>query len=451
MKLRAKIIVSFAVTFLVVLGIALAGIYYLMAINREQEFIQRIKDKTTTTFRLLLDVQGIDHDILQTFDRNTINNLYDEKVLLFDSLGRNIYSSVDDTKVLFPQEILKELRGGEEEVTYSEGEYEVYAHVIIDKGKTFYAIGKALDKYGKGKLRFLGYTLLVIFLAVFVLVVLTSFFIARQITAPILTLTDEVNNRSISNLSRVQVANTKDEIDSLAIGFNNMLARVEEAYSYQKNFIHHVSHELKTPIAVLISNIERTLASGNDNTWRDAFEFQKEGLMQFATVINTLLDISKYETSQNLLLQETVRVDELLFTCFEDLQHVYPNLKFDLSIDDSLNDAEELSCRGNERMLRIAFFNLLKNAGEYADSKTVFVRINKTWLKMEIEVLNDGATLDSSEQAKLFQHFFRGRNTGSKAGIGLGLVMAQKIIHLHKGSLTYRVTESGLNCFTVQI
>jgi len=200
MKLRAKIIVSFAVTFLVVLGIALAGIYYLMAINREQEFIQRIKDKTTTTFRLLLDVQGIDHDILQTFDRNTINNLYDEKVLLFDSLGRNIYSSVDDTKVLFPQEILKELREGEEEVTYSEGEYEVYAHVIIDKGKTFYAIGKALDKYGKGKLRFLGYTLLVIFLAVFVLVVLTSFFIARQITAPILTLTDEVNNRSISNL-----------------------------------------------------------------------------------------------------------------------------------------------------------------------------------------------------------------------------------------------------------
>src|SRR6187402_1491546 len=118
MKLQNKIIVSFSLAFSIVLGIALLGTYLLMSINREQEFLLRLKDKTTTTYKLLLEVKEIDHDILQTLDRNTINNLYDEKILLFDSTGKNIYSSVDDIKILFPLEIIEQLKQGEDEISY---------------------------------------------------------------------------------------------------------------------------------------------------------------------------------------------------------------------------------------------------------------------------------------------------------------------------------------------
>src|SRR5262245_28556660 len=122
MKLRNRIVISFSVAFLIVMGVALSGVYYLMSVNRKQEFIQRLKDRPTTTYRLLFDVKEIDHDILQVLDKNTINNLYDEKILLFDSAGKNIYSSVDDTRILFPQEIIKELKQGEDEVIYAEGD-----------------------------------------------------------------------------------------------------------------------------------------------------------------------------------------------------------------------------------------------------------------------------------------------------------------------------------------
>jgi two-component system sensor histidine kinase ArlS len=451
MKLQNKIIVSFSSAFIVVLGIALLGTYLLMSINREQEFLLRLKDKTTTTYKLLLEVKEIDHDILQALDRNTINSLYDEKILLFDSAGTNIYSSVDDIKILFPLEIIEQLKHGEGEVIYREGDYEVYAHIIRDKGKTFYAIGKAYDMYGRNKLNFLGWALFFIYVVVLVLVVLISIYISKQITSPILTLTREVNDKSIDNLSRIHVPATKDEIASLASGFNNMLARVEGAYTYQKNFIQHMSHELKTPIAILISNIERTLADKNPERWKDSFEFQKNGLMQMASVINTLLDISKYETNPDLLFPKTIRLDEILFECIESLQLLYPNANFDLSIHDSFENAEDLTYPGNERMLHIAFFNLLKNAMEYSNNQRVKIEIQKKEDAIIIEILNDGPVIDPAEQSNIFKQFFRGRNSKTKAGIGLGLVMAHKIIQLHKSNLSYRITEAGLNSFMMTL
>jgi two-component system sensor histidine kinase ArlS len=450
MKLRSRIVTSFSIAFLVVFGLALYGVYYLMAIYREQEFLQRLKDRTTTTYRLLLDVKGIDHNLMRVFDQNTINNLYDEKILLFDSAGRNIYSSVDDTKILFPLDVINRLKHGEEELFYYEGGYEVYAHSIIDRGQTFYAIGKAYDKYGRGKLQFLAIALFAIYAIVLFMVVIISYFLSRQITRPIIKLTSEVNNRNIENLSRLEVPDSRDEIAMLTRGFNSMLARVEESYTYQKNFIQHMSHELKTPIAVMMSNLERTMIEEDTERWRESFEFQKSGLMQMASVINTLLDISKYETNPQLLLTQNIRLDELIFECFESLSLVYPQTKFDLSIDDSFEDAEQLTCYGNERMLRIALFNLVKNASEYSDDNRVNLTIKNAEASVIVEIVNNGPILTNQEQTKLFKHFFRGQNSRSKAGIGLGLVMAYKIIQLHHGTLEYRVS-SGFNCFTIAL
>jgi two-component system, OmpR family, sensor histidine kinase ArlS len=451
MKLQNKIIVAFSSAFIVVLGVALLGTYLLMAVNREQEFLLRLKDKTTTTYKLLLEVKEIDHDILQTLDRNTINSLYDEKILLFDSTGRNIYSSVDDIKVLFPLEIIDQLKHGEDEVIYREGDYEVYAHIINDQGKVFYAIGKAFDKYGRSKLNFLAWALFFVYVIVLILVVLISVYISRQITNPIKTLTLEVNNRNIDNLARIHVPATKDEIASLANGFNNMLTRVEESYAYQKNFIQHMSHELKTPIAILISNIERTLADENAEHWKSSFEFQKTGLMQMASVIDTLLDISKYETNPELLFIKNIRLDEVIFECIESLQLLYPEARFDVAIHDSVENVEDLTYAGNERMLHIAFFNLLKNATEYGDNNIVKIEIQKKEKTTFIEIVNDGPVINPSEQSRLFKHFFRGYNSRNKTGIGLGLVMAYKIIQLHQSDISYRTTESGKNSFLVTL
>jgi len=451
MKLRTKIILFFAGTFPVVLGIALLAVYFSMAQYRKQEFLQRLKEKTTTTLSLLIDVQRIDHDLLRVLDETTINSLYDEKILLFDSAGRAIYSSVDDTAVLFPLEILKDLKKGEDEIFYREGEYDVYAHIIIKNDERYYAIGKANDRYGKEKLIFLVWILSGVFAVSVVLEGLIALYLSRQITRPITRLTDEVNNKSINNLSLVHVPTSRDEIAFLASGFNNMLVRVEQSYSYQKNLIHHVSHELKTPIAVLISNIERVLNEKDPQRWQESLEFQKNGLMQMSSVVTTLLDISKFETDPQKLFTESVRIDELIFSCFDSLQVIHPTATFEISIHEDVKDAEELACPGNERMLQIALVNMLKNAIEYSSDQRVRVEIKKEENKLTILIDNNGPTLSIKEQSSLFSYFFRGNNSHKKVGIGLGLVMVSKIIQLHRGSVSYIVSETGTNRFIITL
>jgi two-component system, OmpR family, sensor histidine kinase ArlS len=450
MKLREKIILLFSGSFLLVLGIALLTVYFSMAEYREQEFLQRLKERTTTTLRLLLDVQKIDHDLLRVLDETTINNFYDEKILLFDSAHSVIYSSVDDTAIHFPLEIIKSLKDGEDEIFYREDGYDVYAHSIIHNNKKYYAIGKAYDRYGTEKMQFLVATLIGVFLFALVIQILLALYLSRQITKPIALLTQEVKNKSIANLSQVSVPHTQDEIALLASGFNTMLERVEQSYTYQKNLIHHISHELKTPIAVLISNIERVSAEKDIVKWQESLEFQKNGLMQMSAVISTLLDISKYESNTEQLSSQTVRIDELLFSIFESLQVVAREATFELAVNESIKDTEELTCIGNERMLNIAFLNILKNAISYSTDQRVSVELLRVEKMLEIRVVNNGDTLALVDQQNLFSYFFRGSNSNKKIGIGLGLVMVSKIIQLHKGTISYSI-EGGKNQFAIQL
>lgn len=452
MNLRNKLILLFSLTFLVVLGIALLAVYFSMSQYRTEEFSQRLKEKTTTTLRLLVDFREIDHDLLQALDETTINNLYDEKILLFDTDGKPIYSSIDDTAVFFPEEILSRLRNGETDIFYREGIYDVFAHTIQDKNKTYYAIAKAYDRYGKEKLTFLVWTLLGTYLSALMIEVLIAIYLARQITHPIIKLTHDVNNIDINNLARISMPITQDEIAHLAVGFNNMLARVEQSYSYQKNLIHHISHELKTPIAILISNLERAeVEIAGTGTVEKYLSFQKNGLMQMASVISTLLDISKFETNPDHIFTESIRLDELIFESFESIQALNTNAKLELLMDEQIKDAQELACAGNERMLKIAFTNILKNATEYSPDQKVLVIMKKDNSHIHIEIHNNGPTIAESEQPNLFSYFFRGENSRNITGIGLGLVIVSKVIQLHHGKINYSIHGENKNCFTVSL
>jgi signal transduction histidine kinase len=451
MNLRKRIILYFSITFAIVLGITSLVVFFSMAEYREQEFMQRLKEKTTTTLRLLIDVKEIDHDLLQALDETTINNLYDEKILLFDSTGHMIYSSVDDIVIPFSGELLKRLQTGETEISYREGDYDVYAHRMDDKEKTFFAIAKANDLYGKGKLTFLAWLLAGAFILALLLEVAIAMYLSKQITEPITQLSVAVSNKNINDLSRITIPKTNDEIALLASSFNDMLGNVEKSYQYQKNLIHHISHELKTPIAVLISNIERVMTDLNRENFKDHFEFQKNGLMQMASVITTLLDISKFETNRDHLIKEHLRVDEIVFEVFDSLKQLSPHAHFELEIHENIRDVEELAIMGHKRMLTIAFINLFKNAIEYSENQTVKVEISVTEELVFVSVSNSGATLTATEQGKLFEYFFRGENSRQKIGIGLGLVMVDKIAQLHEGSIRYTVSAQGKNSFQLSL
>ncbi|UYQ92622.1 HAMP domain-containing histidine kinase [Chitinophaga horti] len=451
MKLRKKILRSFSFFFILILGFTLGSVYYISSINRQQGFYERIKDLNITVLKLLSTAERIDKSLIDNFDETTIYTLHDEKILLFDSTGKNIYTSIDDAKIPYARGLLRELRDNHRnEITQSEGKFDIVAHTIYHNGKKYFAIGKAYDKAGRDNLHFLAWLLIIIFIISLSLSFFVTLFLSKQITQPITLLTRQVDRISATNLEKVAVPASTDEIASLATGFNNMLSRVDESFTYQKNFIQHVSHELKNPIAVLIANIERGLHDDSPEVRKQSLEFQKEGLMQIAGVINTLIAISRYDTDTPQKFTDTVHIDELLFECTDELQVIYPQSRFGFNTADSIQSTDDMEVRGDARMLKLAFYNLLKNATEYAADGAASMEVSREDDWLQLRILNDGETIPKEEQAFLFGYFFRGSNSRNKSGIGLGLVMCARIFRLHGATVTYSIAE-GRNCFTLRL
>lgn len=450
MKIRNRIRLIFSFVFLIFLGITFLSVFFISSHYRKQEFFERLKEQSHLTLKLLTEVKGIDEDILQTIDKNTINNLYDEKIILFDSTGKNIYTSIDDTPIHYSIEIINRIKISSEPLQFTEGTYEIYAEKIKRGNEIYFSIAKANDKYGLQKITYLGWTLFLVYFIAIAIVIYATFYFSKLITDPINQLAAEIEKTSSTNLKEiVSIPNTEDEISFLAIKFNELLQRIEKSFAFQKYFIQHVSHELKTPMAVLIANIERISDLNLTEEQKVGLDFQKSGLMQLASVINTLLDISRFEQNDGEIKMTKLRIDELIFETINELSFVYEKAHFDFNIQSEIEDADQLLVNGNERMLRIAMNNLLKNAIAYSSDQVVTINLHFDNSRIKINILNNGKILSNEEQELLYKYFFRGENSRQIKGFGLGLVLTDKIIRIHQADLLYSITPEGENCFTL--
>lgn len=432
-------------------AIGFISVYVISENHRSEEFYQRLKDRMLTTYKIMVEVDQIDADMLRLFDRHTINSLYDEKVQLYDSTFHPIYSSLDDTEFEHPAEVLASLSSEQAEIKLKEGKYEILGIRFRHGSHTYYGIAKAYDRFGKSKIRFLGFSLVCTFFAIVVLLVILSLYLARTITLPIQQLTRAIGSISTDRLSvRIAPPASDDEVGLLTSKFNELLDKVDSAFKFQYHFIHHISHELKTPLAVMVANAEAALTEGKPQVMSHSLNFLRHSLMEMSHVINAMLDISKTETQLASIHSEMIRLDELLFECIDELSYLSPGAEFDFKMDSSIEESDRLTITGNSRMLKLAFMNLLRNALQYKDAETPVVEICSDSEGVSVMISNDGAPIREEEVKQLFTHLFRGENSRALKGFGLGLVLVHRIILLHNGTIGYKLREDGKNCFTVR-
>lgn len=451
LKIKYKLIIYTASVFAILLGIVLISIYLLSENDRKQEFYQRLKDRTGTTLKLLIEVKGMDAGLLQTMDRNTINNLYDEKILIFNDNNELIYSSVDDTKIPYSADIFNQLIYEKKDIETTEDKYEVVGVAIIHQGKYYYGIAKAYDKFGKRQIAYLQLVLIITYFISLALIIILAFFLSDRITSPIESLTKQVESISIDDLSKkINLPANKDEIGILVQKFNELLDRLQLQFSYQKNFVSQISHELKTPLAIMLTNAERSLAEDDPKQWRQSLDFQRSTTMELAHIINALIDLSKVEISKNENLSAPIRIDELIFECIDEIGYLNPAVNFTCTVDAEITDETQLTVSGNKRMLKLAFLNLLKNAINYSADQKANVEIFHIGNCIQIRIENNGKTLDSDDRSSLFSNIFRGKNAQATKGLGLGLFLTRRIIEIHDGEIYYKVSESDTNLFMLK-
>ena len=286
-----------------------------------------------------------------------------------------------------------------------------------------------------------------------------TYFLTKKTLTPLQKLTSEVSQIQAQNLStQLAVPNSKDEIAQLTSSFNEMLTRLDNAFSTQKQFSANAAHELRTPLAVLQTNLEVFEKKQEPEMveYRQLFTMIKEQTARLSQLVGTLLDMTNLKSVPRT---DQVTLEELVDEVFCDLDPVAEKAGISIHFDDSSSqdlytdvhtpDASApnnniLNITGSYVLLYRAVYNLVENAIKYnRPNGSVTVSVREQNGQAMILVKDTGIGISPENQKKIFDPFFRVDKSRSRAmgGAGLGLALVDSIAREHGGSV--KVLESN--------
>lgn len=451
MSIKKKIILYFSTATVGLVGAVFLFVFTLFSEYREEEFQQEQKKKITSTLSFLTEIRDIDESIIQAMDWITIHDFYDEKMLIYDEKKSLIYSSIDDLPIMIAPQMLEELSENKKWIEAKEGLYDVVGVYLKRGDKVYYGISKAYDAFGYSKHEFLKYTLFITFTVFSLIIILISSYLSGKITSSVTDISRQINEYNFEgDFIPIEVKDSSDEIAALGNRFNELMKKMYDAFSFQKHAIQHISHELKTPIAVLVSNFERMEKETVPKQLKLLIQHQKEDTKNLGEIINYLMEISKTDSGENMARTQ-IRLDDLIFDLMAELQILHPDFSFSVSYDNADAAEENLLINANERLIKSAMLNLMINCIQYSDDQKAYINIKSDHHLLQIDFINAGPVIHEHEKTFLFSRFFRGENSKGKRGFGLGLVFVAKTIALHGGNIEYSCPNNNINIFSISL
>jgi signal transduction histidine kinase len=450
MTLQTRISIFVTNLFLVLYAVMAGSVIFLFSQFRAEEFQDRLRQKAISTIELMIEIKQADQEIIKNIDKQKADHLMEEKTLVFNKNFDLVYTSLYDTAFNWEKGELENLKKNHEFYKRN-GQLETFGILYKYKNEDFYTIVSAIDTAGFRKLNYLIYVLI----GSFLLFTLLAWFLTRSTVKRLLKPLDQllVNIKSINekNLGQqINVVSTNTEIILLAKEFNSMLKRIDDSLKHQSEFTANASHELRTPIARIIAQLENKINDPHTNEETKIFLHKLlSDNNQISELIHSLLILSKNDKTISSKEQMN-RIDEIIYDCIEKINTIYPDCKvyFDIEIENEFDDIKEL--RGSKSLLEIAFINLIKNAFIYSDNQEVHIKILQKENEIQCIITNRGKQINEADQKRLFEPFMRGQNSSGISGFGLGLRIVERIAHLHKGSIQYRSYDSIWNEFVLR-
>jgi signal transduction histidine kinase len=218
-------------------------------------------------------------------------------------------------------------------------------------------------------------------------------------------------------------------------------------------FLGMVSHELRTPMSAIQGYVDVLLASEKGNLSEPGYEYLQTirgSIKQLVQLANELIDLSRMETGEIDLYLQWVDLETVVQNAARIVRQEYEARKLSLDIQIEA-DLPELFVDQNR--LNQVLLNLLSNAYKYTSRGGVTVVVIQTDEWINIEVRDTGLGIKESDQAKMFERFFRAsdRLVQQASGVGLGLNISKSLIELHGGKLTFESQYGVGTTFTVAL
>lgn len=224
---------------------------------------------------------------------------------------------------------------------------------------------------------------------------------------------------------------------------NWIIKPVEEAFTRQKQFVQDASHELKTPLAVIIASTEALENNPDERKWLDNIKEEAEGMNN---LVSDLLEMAKSENKvKDQYVEENVsKLVEKSVLTFESLLYER-NIKLTYNIEENLT----LKCdnKGIKQIVGILMDNAIKHSVENGE---IIVNLKKDKKNIVIEVSNKGKEIPKEQRNKIFERFYRADESRNRKEnrYGLGLAIAKNIVNNHNGQISVNC-EKGYTTFKI--
>ena len=283
---------------------------------------------------------------------------------------------------------------------------------------------------------------------ILVVVGVSSWLTARSFARPLASLATTTRAFGRGELDARAKMERVDEIGEVAQAFDDMADRIAKLLLAERELLANVSHELRTPLARI--RVALDLASEADpRTAIESFVEIAQDLAELERIVDDVLasarlalDAGSSSSSAAILpvRAERIETNALLERSAARFKSAHPKRPFDVDLADALPpiDADAV-------LMRRVIDNLLDNANKYSDRPDAPITLRALEEKgaVVIEVEDKGIGISAEDQQRLFEPFFRVDRSRTRAtgGLGLGLVLARRVVEAHGGSLTI---ESGI-------
>ncbi len=275
--------------------------------------------------------------------------------------------------------------------------------------------------------------------------------VASRAMRPINRISEAAVEIASGDLSRrIEHAESESELGRLVSILNSTFARLEASFAEQARFTTDVSHELRTPVTVIVSQTQTVLArERNAVEYRESLEACQRAAQRMRTLIESLLQLARFDAGQELLNQTDVDLVAIGRECVDLLRPLAAERGIDLTCD-----LKPVCCRGDSDKISQVITNLLKNAIQYtSEGGRVSLATTSAAGLARIVVADTGCGMSREELPHIFERFYRVDKSRARdrGGSGLGLAISRAIVNAHGGSISVASLEGEGSQFTVEL
>lgn len=386
-----------------------------------------------------------------------LSNLYDGRILIIDDNFRIIKDTyaLSENKTIISEEVIKCFKG--ESIThYDEENHYIEMTIPIIDPTTQEMYGVMLTSVSTDSIvdsiEILGQKALVLEFTMAILIFMLAYILAMALLRPF--------SRVINAINDVKEGFTEEEIsvsdyletEYITDAFNQMLARTKVLDTSRQEFVSNVSHELKTPLTSMKVLADSLLQQENVpvELYHEFMEDIAAEIDRENNIINDLLSLVKLDKTEAQLNVESKDIAVVLESILKRLHPIAEKKNIELILESDRDVTAEI----DEVKFTLALTNLIENAIKYnIDSGWVHVTLDADHQFFTIEVADSGIGIPESEQAHIFERFYRVDKSHSTEidGSGLGLAITRNVILMHRGSIRVDAGEEVGTVFTVKL